>query len=271
VEVSAEAARAGVELLVFPEVFMYRRPDDSTMPPADAAESLDGPFARGVVRAAVENRLHLVMGLAERAPGEAYRCYNTAVLVSPTGKMLAVYRKVHLYDAFNGRESERVVPGTDEPPVVDTALGRIGLQICYDIRFPEWTRLLVLRGAEVVVMPTSWVSGPMKEEHWITLVRARAIENTCWFVAADQVRSDRVGRSLVVDPMGAVVADGGEEPGLVVADVDLERLRRVREKNPALQHRRPDLYGALAGDADSTPLVTGVPGRLRAARGAGSA
>lgn len=107
-------------------------------------------------------------------------------------------------------------------------------------------RLLALGGAEVIVMPTSWVSGPLKEDHWVTLVRARAIENVCWFVAASQIRPDRIGRSLVIDPMGVVVADGGEEQGLVVAEVDLDRLRRVREKNPSLQHRRPELYGAVA-------------------------
>ncbi len=244
-EVVAEAGRRGVDLLVFPEVYMYRLPADSTIPPAETAEDLDGPFLSAVTRAAVEHRLHLVMGMAERAPGESYRAYNTAVLISPAGRRLAVYRKVHLYDAFKGEESLRIVPGKEPPPVVDTPLGRVGLQICYDVRFPEWSRLLALQGAEYIVMPTSWVFGPMKEEHWITLVRARAIENTCWVITADQVLPDRIGRSLVVDPMGVIVADGGEEPRLVVVDIDPDRLRRVRERNPALTHRRPDLYEAL--------------------------
>lgn len=252
-DVAAEARRRGVDLLVFPEVFMYRRPEDSTVPPAETAEPLDGPFMTAVARTAKEQRLHLVMGMLERAPREAFKAFNTAVLVGPAGDTLAVYRKVHLYDAFNGRESDRYVPGDAPPPVVQTALGRIGLQICYDVRFPEWTRLLALRGAEYVVMPTSWVFGPMKEDHWITLVRARAIENTVWFIAADQVRPDRIGRSLVVDPMGVIVADGGEEPGLVVADIDPDRLRRVREKNPSLTHRRPDLYGLRAEEPARLP------------------
>lgn len=241
-EVAEEAGRRHVDLLVFPEEFMIRRPADGTIAPAESAQTLDGPFLQGVTRAAVEHGLHLVMGMSERAPGEAYRAYNTAVLLSPTGERLAVYRKAHLYDSFNGRESERIVPGDAQPPVVATPLGRIGLQICYDIRFPEWSRILALRGAEILVVPTSWVSGPMKEEHWITLVRARAIENTCWVVAAGQIRPERIGRSLVVDPMGVVVADGGEEPGLVIAEVDLDRVRRVREKLRTLAHRRPDLY-----------------------------
>lgn len=262
-EVAALARHSGVDLLVFPEMFMYRHPEGSEAAPADAAEPLDGPFATAVAQAAVERRLHLVMGLAERAPGEVYRAYNTAVLISPSGERLGVYRKVHLYDAFNGRESERFIPGDAPPPVVDTTLGRIGLQICYDLRFPEWSRLLALAGAEVMVVPTSWVAGPMKEEHWVTLVRARAVENTCWVIAAGQVARDRIGRSLVVDPMGAVVADGGEEPGLVLAEVDLERVRRVREKNPSLYHRRPDLYGDLAArQAPRAPAgapAAGVP------------
>jgi predicted amidohydrolase len=196
------------------------------------------------------------MGMLERAPGEAYRAYNTAVLLGPDGRRLAVYRKVHLYDAFNGRESERVAPGRETPPVAETALGAIGLQVCYDIRFPEWSRLLALAGAELIVIPTSWVSGPMKEEHWITLSRARAIENVCYVIAADQVQPDRVGRSLIIDPMGAVVADGAEEAGLVVAEIDVARVRRVREKNPSLQHRRPDLYAGVAAPA---PTVAAEP------------
>ncbi len=258
-EVAVEAGRRGVDLLVFPEVYMYRRPNGSTIPPAETAEDLDGPFLSAVTRAAVEHRLHLVIGMAERTPGESYRAYNTAVLISPAGKRLAVYRKVHLYDAFNGEESLRIVPGKEPPPVVDTPLGRIGLQICYDVRFPEWSRLLALQGAEYIVMPASWVAGPMKEEHWITLVRARAIENTCWMITADQVLPDRIGRSLVVDPMGVIVADGGEDPGLVVVDIDPDRLRRVREQNPALTHRRPGLYEALS-ESSGRPMA----GRLGA-------
>ncbi|MDR7521616.1 MAG: carbon-nitrogen hydrolase family protein [Armatimonadota bacterium] len=245
-EVAREAGRRGVDLLVFHEVYMYRRPPEATVPPAEVAEPLDGPFMQGVRRAAAEHRLHLVMGLLERAPGESYRAYNTAVLVAPSGQVLAVYRKVHLYDAFDGRESESFVPGDAPPPVADTPLGRIGLQICYDIRFPEWSRLLALQGAEYLVVPTRWVPGPLKEEHWLTLVRARAIENTCWVIAAADVPPYRLGRSVVVDPMGVVVADGGEEAGLVTVDVDPDRVRRVRAKNPSLLFRRPDLYGALA-------------------------
>jgi predicted amidohydrolase len=248
-DVAADAGRRGVQLLVFPEVFMHRWTGAAEATPAEIAETLDGPFSTGVAEAARANRLYLVMGLAERAPGEPYRAYNTAVLFSPAGEHLAVYRKVHLYDAFNGRESERMVAGDAPPPVVETAIGRLGLQICYDVRFPEWSRLLALAGAESIVMPTSWVSGPLKEEHWLTLVRARAIENTCWFIAAAQLRRDRIGRSLIVDPMGVVVADGGDEEGLIVADLDPERVRRARERNPSLAHRRPDLYAPLTDPA----------------------
>jgi predicted amidohydrolase len=263
VEVVAEAARRGVDLVVFPEVFMYRW-EEGAGPLAAAAEPLDGPFVRAVAAAAARHRLHVVMGVVERAPGEAVRAYNAAVLIGPDGTVLGAYRKVHLFDAFGHRESDRIVPGSAPPPVVTTALGRVGLQICYDIRFPEWTRLLALAGAEVVAMPASWVAGHMKEDHWITLVRARAVENTVWIAAADQVRADRPGRSLVVDPMGVVVADGGEEPGLVVAEIDLARLRRVREKLPALEHRRPELYAGLTrGTPSETASSSALPGQRR--------
>lgn len=253
-DVAAEAARRSVDLLVFPEVYMIRLPERSPQAPADVSEPLDGPFMTAMGRAAATHALHLVIGIAERAPRDAYRAFNTAVLVGPDGRHLAVYRKVHLYDAFNGRESDRVTPGDAAPTVTETPLGKIGLQVCYDIRFPEWSRLLALGGAELIVMPTSWVAGPMKEDHWVTLVRARAIENVCYVIAADQVQPDRVGRSLIVDPMGAIVVDGAEEPGLVVADIDVTRVRRVREKNPALQHRRPDLYSGISrGDPVAVP------------------
>ncbi len=246
-EAAAEANRRGADLLVFPELFMYRW--DGSQSLAEIAEPLDGPFASTVARIAADHRMTIVMGMAEQAPGERHRAYNTAAMLSPNGELLAAYRKVHLYDAFGYRESDRIVPGDAPPPIISTPLGRLGLQICYDVRFPEWTRHLALQGAEVIVMPTSWVAGHMKEDHWVTLVRARAVENTCWFAAADQVAPDRPGRSLVVDPMGVVVADGGEEPGLVTAEIDLDRIRRVREKLPALAHRRPDLYSALVREA----------------------
>ncbi len=254
IELAAEAGDKGVDLLVFPETYMYQRPADLTTPLGQIAEPIDGPFIQAIADAARKHGLHLVVGMLERAPGETNRAYNTAVLLSPEGNCLAAYRKVHLYDAFSGRESDWIVPASAPPPVVETPLGHLGLQICYDVRFPEWSRLLALGGAEVIVVPTSWVSGPLKEDHWVTLVRSRAIENTCWFITANQVRHDRIGRSLVVDPMGVIVADGGEEQGLIVAEVDLDRVRRVREKNPSLRHRRPELYGMVAGPLRNTSL-----------------
>jgi len=134
------------------------------------------------------------------------------------------------------------VPGNAPPEVVRTPLGTFGLLVCYELRFPELSRRLALAGADVLLLPAAWVAGALKEHHWTTLLRARAIENTMFVAAADQAGNVFVGRSMLVDPMGIAVAAGGEEPGLVVGDADIERIARVRETLPVLQHRREDVY-----------------------------
>jgi deaminated glutathione amidase len=138
--------------------------------------------------------------------------YNTAVAFDGAGELVASYRKLHLFDAFGHRESEEVAPGS--APVLVTLAGmRTGLEICYDVRFGELSRALAVAGADLLVLPAAWAAGPLKEEHWLTLVRARAIENTVWVAAAGQVpdpdepptrAATGIGRSILVDPLGVV-------------------------------------------------------------------
>lgn len=242
----AEAAAA--DLAVLPEAAQVRFGNDLRA----LAQPLDGPYVRALAAAAREHGTAVVAGLFEPAPGG--RVYNTAVAIDAAGRVAGSYRKIHLYDAFGDKESERVAPG-DTPVVVDLAGVRVGLVTCYDVRFPELTRALVDQGAELLVIISAWGQGVFKEEHWTTLVRARAIENTTWVVAVDKAPDrDRpasggptgVGRSLLVDPMGVVQADLGPFPAVRVGDVDLEETERVRRILPCLGHRRPDVFGPSA-------------------------
>src|SRR5215475_9991043 len=162
-------------------------------------------------------------------------------------------------DSLGERESALVAPGS-EPVVADLAGTRTGFATCYDIRFPELFRTLVARGAELIVVPGAWAAGLFKEEHWVTLVRARAIENTVWVAAAGQVPDPAspptraptgVGRSMLVDPMGAVRTDLGLWPQVAVAELDSAMTARVRAVLPCLEHRRDDVFGP-AGPADPT-------------------
>jgi deaminated glutathione amidase len=233
----AVAAERGARLVVFPEYSSYFT---DPLGPAFArnAEPLDGAFVGAVAAAARDHGVHVVVGLVE-STGERHRFANTLVAVDPAGDVAAVYRKQHLYDAFGSKESDWVVPGPiDEPELFEVDGLRVGLQTCYDLRFPEVTRTLADAGAELVVVPAEWVRGPLKEHHWSTLLQARAIENTLYLAAADHAIPTGVGASAIVDPMGVVVAGVAEAAGIAIADVSRDRVRQVREVNPALALRR---------------------------------
>ena len=223
-----------VDLVVFPEVFAR----DFGEPGADVsgyAEPLDGPFASEVDRVARRRHVTVVAGMFERSEDPA-RPWNTLVLRGP-GRA-ASYRKVHLYDSFGFRESDRIGPGAPEPVVVDLDGFAVGLMTCYDLRFPEMARLLVEGGAEVLVVPAAWVAGPRKAEHWRTLVRARAIENTCFVLATGQPGPRYTGHSMVVDPWGDVLAEAGEGPEILRATLSRTVLSEARRVNPSLANRR---------------------------------
>jgi predicted amidohydrolase len=208
------AQEQGADLAVFPEGTQARFSADLR----EVAEPLDGPFCTGLA-------------------------------FDSSGDLVAAYRKIHLFDALGQRESETVAPGSD---IVVTELAglKVGFLTCYDVRFPELARELTVRGAELLVIPSAWASGLFKEEHWVTLTRARAIENTVWVAAAGQVPDPHepptsaptgVGRSLLIDPMGAVRLDLGSAATVATGDVDVKTTAKVRAVLPSLQHRRPDI------------------------------
>jgi predicted amidohydrolase len=229
----AELAPPEADLVVFPEAFAR----DFGDPGSDVgayAETTDGPFANEVARVAAGLGGTVVAGMFERSD-DPERPYNTVVV---RGAARANYRKVHLYDSFGYRESDRLLAGALEPVVVDIGGFAVGLMTCYDLRFPELARLLVDSGAEVLLVPAAWVAGERKVDHWRTLVRARAIENTVFVAAAGQPGPRYTGHSMVVDPLGDVLIEAGEGPEVLTAELDRDRLDEARRTNPSLANRR---------------------------------
>ncbi|RNE59045.1 carbon-nitrogen hydrolase family protein [Cryobacterium tepidiphilum] len=235
-ELAATASARGARLVVFPEYSAFFEPVMGRSF-VDAAETLDGRFVAGLSSIAADLGIHLVAGMIEQTDGERFS--NTLVAVSPAGDVVATYRKLHLYDAFGQRESAWVQPGVlDEPQTFAVDGLTVGLQTCYDIRFPEVTRRLVDAGADLVLVPAEWVRGPLKEQHWRTLVTARALENTIYIAAADQAPPVGVGNSMIVDPMGVEIATIGEATDVALGWVSHARIAEVRTFNPALALRR---------------------------------
>ena len=237
------AAARGADLVALPEVFNWRgrRADE----PA-AAESLAGESLARMAGLARDLRIHLVAGsITELAEGQP-RNYNTSTLFGPDGSLLGLYRKIHLFDVdlpgrVTMRESDAKLAGT-EVVSVPTAIGRIGLTVCYDIRFPELYRSLVFGGAQIITVPSAFTF-PTGEAHWETLLRARAIENQVYIVAPAQFGPNvhgfsDYGNSMIVDPWGRVVARAADQEGVVVAPIDLEYQERVRRELPSLTHAR---------------------------------
>jgi predicted amidohydrolase len=237
---TATAVSRGAKLVVFPEYSSFFLPDLG-QELVDGAQSLNGPFVRQLAALASTFGVHIVAGFVEKIE-EASRFSNTLVALSPAGELVARYRKLHLYDAFGATESEWVRPGDIEEPETFAFGGfTVGLQTCYDLRFPEVTRRLVDAGATLVLVPSEWVRGPLKEHHWRTLVTARALENTIYVAAADHAPPIGVGNSMIVDPMGVEIATVGELVDVVCAVVSPDRVRSVRALNPAVALRRFDV------------------------------
>lgn len=244
-DLAAEARARGASLFALPECFAFLgRGLTDRLAVAERLDG-DGPILAAVREMAREHRMWVVAGgLPEVSPSPS-KTYNTCLVVDPSGESRSVYRKIHMFDVHipgraELRESASTAAG-DEVVLADTPMARLGLSICYDVRFPELYRELAARGAEVLLVPAAFTAHT-GAAHWHTLLRARAIENQCYVVAPAQhgkhnQTRESYGHSIVFDPWGEVLDEVGEGSGLAVAEIDPAVLARVREQMPCHSHR----------------------------------
>ncbi len=238
----SKAANRGAKLCAFPEFMMcYTPSSQSPKELANLAERITGEFVSKISKSAKQNSIQVVGTIYEKSP-MTNRVYDTSFLTDNKGKVVSKYRKIHLYDALGMKESKKLYPGSQISKPIKTTIGMVGMMICYDLRFPEMSRILSSAGSEFLVVPSAWVQGEMKEEHWITINRTRAIENGCYVVAPDQVGNIYCGRSLVIDPYGKILLDMKKKEGIGIVDVSLDRIKQVRKNLPLLKNRRTDIY-----------------------------
>jgi predicted amidohydrolase len=249
-----EAAEKKANLICFPEFQMAFSPtNQSAKQLAKVAESInDGSFVSKLCTAARQNKISVLATIYEKGNNDGKnnnhqsytnsRVYDTAIMINSKGIISSIYRKLHLYDALGFKESNKMMPGNIIEKPVKTSTGNIGLMICYDIRFPEMSRILTVNGADILAAPSAWVHGLMKEEHWQTMLKARAIENGSYMLAPDQIGNIYSGRSMIVDPFGVVMIDMGNREGIEVVEIDISQVQKVRESLPLLKNRRTDVY-----------------------------
>lgn len=229
-----QAAGQGASLLVLPEALLARDDNDADLSVA-SAQPLDGGFISMLCEESRHNLLTTILTI--HVPTVEGRAANTLVALRG-GSIIASYQKLHLYDAFNVQESRRVDAGNTLPPVIDVAGIQVGLMTCYDLRFPEMALSLALRGAEILALPAAWVRGSLKEHHWVSLLTARALDTTCYIVAAGECGNKNIGQSRIVDPCGVTLAGASQQPQLSFATVSQATLRQIREQLPVLKNRR---------------------------------
>jgi predicted amidohydrolase len=250
-ELVLRAARRGAMLIATPENTSFMGPEENKRATAErftvnARDGGDGPVAKWAGALAREATAWLLVGSAVEASDEPARVYNTSLLYNPAGVLVGLYRKVHLFDVqladgSSYHESRAVKPG-ETLVVRETAVGSLGMSVCYDVRFPALYRALVERGANVLSVPAAFTV-PTGRDHWHVLLRARAIECQSFVLAPAQWGSHGHGRTtyghaMIVDPWGTVLAECGDGEGIAMAELDLDRVRQVRAQIPCLQHTR---------------------------------
>jgi deaminated glutathione amidase len=240
-----KAAQAGAKLIVFPEYMNYISSKQEALA---QAETIPGPTTNLLAEKAKELNVFIHCGsMLEKYNDE--KAYNTTVLINDKGEIEATYRKIHLFDldvegVVTYKESDLIQPGEDTV-TANTSIGKIGLSICYDVRFPELYRNLMLQGAEILTIPAAFNQNT-GIHHWEPLLKARAIENQCYVIAPGQVGSyegkPTFGSSMIIDPWGIVVARASDMEGFITAEVKLEYVERLRQQLPCLANRKPELY-----------------------------
>ncbi len=240
-----QAAKNNAQLVCFPEFQMaYSPPEQKPEVLYQVAEKINGNFISKLMNSAKENKINVIATIYEiiNTNKQKHKVLDTAVLISDRGKLESVYRKIHLYDALGFKESKKLTAGNIIERPIKTSVGTLGLLICYDMRFPEISRILTVNGASILVSPSAWVSGIMKEEHWEIMLKARAIENGVYVIAPNQLGNIYSGRSMVIDPFGSTLVDMGNREGMELVDIDNSRIDTIRRTLPLLANRRTDVY-----------------------------
>lgn len=246
-----DAAEAGARLILVPENFHMRVPSGAASRRLARAEDPVGPFSSRFAGLAKRLNVYILAGTYNQKSLVAGKMRNTSLFFGPDGRTLATYHKIHMFDVeidgqVSARESNLVEPGS-EVVTADTEFGRVGLSVCYDLRFPELYRALAIRGARMVFVPANFTLYTGRD-HWEPLLRARAIENGVFVLAPAQIGRaagafESYGRSMVVDPWGTVVACASDGQEILHSTIDLAMVDRIRARIPSLNHRRPEVYG----------------------------
>ncbi|HEY7227927.1 MAG TPA: carbon-nitrogen hydrolase family protein [Nitrososphaeraceae archaeon] len=240
-----DAVKDKAQLICFPEFQMAYSPAEQK--PEDLhkiAEKIDGNFISMLSNCARRNKINVIATIYEinNTNKQNHKVFDTAVIINELGKLESAYRKVHLYDALGFKESKKLMAGNIIEKPTTTSVGKLGLLICYDMRFPEICRILTINGAKILVCPSAWVSGFMKREHWQIMLKARAIENGVYVIAPDQIGNIYCGHSMVIDPYGTTLVDMKIREGMEFIDIDNSRIDSIRSTLPLLKNRRTDVY-----------------------------
>ena len=239
------AAQKKAQLICFPEFQMAYSPAEQKPETLhEIAEKINGDFISALSNSAKKNKINVVATIYEiiNTNKQNQKVFDTAVIINERGKIQSVYRKIHLYDALGFKESKKLLAGNIIEKPTRTSVGNLGLQICYDMRFPEISRILTVNGANILVSPSAWVAGFMKQEHWEIMLKSRAIENGVYVIAPNQLGNIYCGHSMVIEPFGATLIDMGNREGMEILDIDNSRIETVRRTLPLLRNRRTDVY-----------------------------
>jgi predicted amidohydrolase len=240
-----EAAKRKARLICFPEFQMaYSPAEQRSRSLHRIAEKITGNFVSTLSNSAKQNKINVIATMYEiiNINEKNQKVFDTGIVINEFGKIQSIYRKVHLYDALGFKESKKLLAGSiiEKPSKMD--FGNLGLLICYDMRFPEISRILTVNGANILVSPSAWVAGFMKKVHWEIMVRARAIENGVYVIAPNQVGNIYCGHSMAIDPFGVTILDMKNRQGIEFIDIDTAKIDATRRTLPLLMNRRTDVY-----------------------------
>ncbi|EAK9882051.1 carbon-nitrogen hydrolase family protein [Campylobacter lari] len=232
-----KAKQNSTDLIVFPETSMAFVPNGGDF--GAIAQSEDDEFVQGILKESKDLNICVVFGFFEK---DIQKTKNS-VIFADSGKIIHKYSKTHLYNAFSYDESKDIKEADNPLKAFDTRFGKMGLMVCYELRFPEIARTLALQGAKLIIVPTAWVDGDLKKEHFSLLTRTRALENTLFLCACSQTKNIYTGHSSLINPLGIELIKMSEEEGLEFSEINLDEIKEVRKILPCLEQRRKELYG----------------------------